>query len=70
MEQRLLSEQQPSILKIKKGQHVMKSDVKSYYASIDHDILFNLLPELSDFILYIIVAAGLSLRFSSSDGSV
>ncbi|MCP4266981.1 MAG: hypothetical protein GY777_15655 [Candidatus Brocadiaceae bacterium] len=28
---------------LKKGQHVMKSDVKSYYASIDHEILFNLL---------------------------
>ena len=30
---------------LKKGQHVMKSDVKSYYASIDHEILFNLLQE-------------------------
>ncbi len=30
---------------IKNGQHVMKSDVKSYYASIDHGILFNLLQE-------------------------
>ncbi len=30
---------------LKKGQHVMKSDVKSYYASIDHEILFNFLQE-------------------------
>ena len=30
---------------LKKGQHVMKSDVKGYYASIDHEILFNLLQE-------------------------
>ena len=26
---------------LKKEQHVMKSDVKGYYASIDHEILFN-----------------------------
>ncbi len=31
--------------RLKKGQHIMKSDVKSYYASIDHEILFNLLQE-------------------------
>ncbi len=30
---------------LKKGQHVMKSDVKGYYASIDHEILFNLLQK-------------------------
>ncbi len=24
------------------GQHVMESDVKGYYASIDHDVLFEL----------------------------
>ncbi len=30
---------------LKQGQHVMKSDVKSYYASIDHEILFNHLQE-------------------------
>jgi RNA-directed DNA polymerase len=30
---------------LKQGQHVMKSDVKSYYASIDHGILFSLLQE-------------------------
>ncbi len=30
---------------LKKSQHIMKSDVKGYYASIDHDILFNLLQE-------------------------
>lgn len=30
---------------LKNGQHVMKSDVKSYYASIDHEILFNLLQQ-------------------------
>ena len=30
---------------LKKGQHIMKSDVKSYYASIDHEILFSLLQE-------------------------
>lgn len=30
---------------LKKGQHVMKSDVRGYYASIDHEILFNLLQE-------------------------
>ena len=30
---------------LKQGQHVMKSDVKSYYASIDHEILFSLLQE-------------------------
>lgn len=28
---------------LKQGQHIMKSDVKGYYASIDHEILFNLL---------------------------
>ncbi len=30
---------------LKNGQHVMKSDVKGYYANIDHEILFNLLQE-------------------------
>ncbi len=30
---------------LKKGLHVMKSDVKGYYASIDHEILFRLLQE-------------------------
>ncbi|MCP4255836.1 MAG: hypothetical protein GY775_21035 [Candidatus Scalindua sp.] len=30
---------------IKNSQHVMKSDVKGYYASIDHEILFSLLQE-------------------------
>ncbi len=30
---------------LKPGQHVMKSDVKSYYASIDHEILFRQLQD-------------------------
>ena len=30
---------------LKQRQYVMKSDVKNYYASIDHEILFNLLQE-------------------------
>ena len=30
---------------LKQGQHVMKSDGKSYYANIDHEILFNLLQD-------------------------
>ncbi len=30
---------------LKQSQHVMKSDAKGYYASIDHEILFNLLQE-------------------------
>ncbi len=30
---------------LKPGQHVMKSDVKSYYASIDHEILFRQLED-------------------------
>jgi retron-type reverse transcriptase len=30
---------------IKHGYHVMKSDVRGYYANIDHKILFNLLEE-------------------------
>ncbi|MGR3316916.1 MAG: reverse transcriptase domain-containing protein [Candidatus Anammoxibacter sp.] len=30
---------------LKQDQHVMKSDVKCYYASIDHEILFGLLQE-------------------------
>ncbi len=30
---------------LKQGQHIMKSDVKGYYANIDHEILFNLLQE-------------------------
>ncbi len=30
---------------LKQGQHVMKSDVRSYYARIDHEILFNLLQK-------------------------
>lgn len=30
---------------LKNGQHVMKSDVQSYYASIDHRILFSLLQK-------------------------
>ena len=27
---------------LKQGQHIIKSDVESYYANIDHEILFNL----------------------------
>ncbi|MHC4139177.1 MAG: reverse transcriptase/maturase family protein [Planctomycetota bacterium] len=30
---------------LKQGQHIMKSDVRGYYANIDHEILFNLLQE-------------------------
>ncbi len=30
---------------LKQGQHVMKSDVRGYYASIDHERLFNLLQK-------------------------
>ncbi len=34
-----------TVKQIKHGYHVMKSDVRHYYASIDHEILLNLLQE-------------------------